>query len=317
MALDVSALSVFDDEISSGLAKEIILGATTLKGDIVTIKYGVIGDTMKLNNLKSTMYGVSTQCGFTDTGSTILSQTTMQLCGIQFQQSICLDTLKKYWYDWYMEREYNTESLGDFADVFYANKVETMQKEVDKIIWRGSSSSPTYGNVTGLTLTGNLLLCDGFFQNAYENSASTVNVLRTAMTISNAYGIVDTIVNTHLPEEVLDNVNLYLSPRDFQTYLSSLRLLNLYNYNTQAEATTEILHPGSIGLHVVRTNGMDGMLSGSFIATPKENLVLGVSAKSDLEFKTWFSADNQAFRMNAKLKFGTAFHFPELVVVAS
>ena len=42
MALDVSALTAYTDEISSGLAKQIVLQANTIKGDLVTKKYGVL-----------------------------------------------------------------------------------------------------------------------------------------------------------------------------------------------------------------------------------------------------------------------------------
>jgi hypothetical protein len=92
-ALDVNALSVYTDQISNGLAKEILLQANTIKGDIVSIQYGAKGDKVSLNVVKSTMYGVTSACGeFTDTGSTVLAQTNVQMCPIKFSQEICLDT---------------------------------------------------------------------------------------------------------------------------------------------------------------------------------------------------------------------------------
>lgn len=312
MALDLNALSVYNDEISSGLIKEVILGANTIKGNIVNVKYGAIGSTYKINSVKSTMYGVAASCGFTDTGSTVMAQSTVTLCPIQFPNSICLTDLKQYYYDWYMERSMNGETLGEFEDVFYANKVEAAQKVIESIIWRGSASSPSYASVTG-----NLTLCDGFCQAAYEASASTAaNISKTALTQANAYVVVDTILQSaaaNMPEAI-ENFSLYMSPSDFQIYLSSLRALNLFNYNTQAEGISEILHPGSIGMKVVKTNGLDGVASGTFIATPKDNAYVVISDPSDLEFKTWFSQDNQQFRMLLKVKFGVGFAFPELVI---
>jgi hypothetical protein len=49
------------------------------------------------------------------------------------------------------------------------------------------------------------------------------------------------------------------------------------------------------------------------IATPKDNAYVVISDMSDLEFKSWFSQDDQNFKMLLKVKFGVGFAFPELV----
>ena len=210
-----------------------------------------------------------------------------------------------------MEQKYNTQSLGSFEDVFVANKLEATALEVDKILWRGTGNdSNPYASVTG-----NLTLCSGFLQVAYDNSASTVNITKTAMTVSNAYSIIDAVVASVAANtpEILDNFNIYLSPADFQTYLSSLRTLNLYNYNTQAEATTDLLHPGSIGAHVVRVNGLNGAASGTMIATAKENIWAVLSDESDLNFDMWFDKYLDAIALRAKLRIGCGIYQPELL----
>lgn len=314
MALDVSALSTYTDQLEMGLAKEIILGANTIKGNIVSIKYGAVGDKVSLNILKSTMYGVTSACGqFTDTGSTVLAQTNVQMCPIKFSQEVCLDTLKKYYFDFSMEKSFNTESIGKFEDIFVQNKLESTALEVDKILWRGASTSPAYAAVTG-----NLKLCDGFLQAAYAVSASTVNVAKTAITVSNAVVVLDTIlasVATNAPA-MLDDFNLYLSPADFQSYLSALRALNLFHYegSQKSEGVEVISHPGSIGMKVVKVNGLNGVASGTAIATKKENIWAVISDENDLNFKMWFSADFDSLRIQAKLKIGTGFYQPELVI---
>lgn len=313
-ALDVSALSLYTDQISNGLAKEILLQANTIKGDIVSIQYGAKGDKVSLNLIKSTMYGVTSACGeFTDTGSTVLSQVNVQMCPIKFSQEICLDTLNKYYYSWYMAKAYNSESLGDFADVFYANKVEATALEVDKILWRGANDSNPYASVTG-----NLTLCSGFLQVGYDLSASTINVAKTAITKSNGYVIVDDILTQVVASApvLAEECNLYLSPADFQAYLQSLRSLNLYHYDiTTAANVSEILHPGSIGLKVIKTNGLAGVTSGTAVATRKDNIWAVLSDESDLSFKSWYSQDFDALRMMAKLRIGVGYYQPELVAI--
>jgi hypothetical protein len=303
MSLNVSALSTYNDELKAGLVKEILLKATTINGDLVTRMFGVKGNTVKLNNVKSTINASSVLCGFVATGSTILNQATMTLCPIKFQDAICLETLEQYWYSYEMENQYNTDSLGSFESMFLDNKTEYIAKELDKIAWRGNKTSGA----------GNLALCDGFLAVATAASASTVNVTKSALTVSNAYSVVDAVLAV-LPEVILDDTTLFMSPADFQIYLSSLRVLNLYNYNTDAKGIDSIQHPGSIGLMVKRANGLSGIASGTMLATNKDNIVLGVSDNSDLDFSTWYSQDNQELRLSAKIKIGTAFYFPELVV---
>lgn len=310
MGLNVSALSTYTDEVSSGLVKEILLKATTIQGaDLVSKRYGLKGVSVNLNTLKTTINASSVLCGFVATGSTILATASLDLCPIKFQDSICLDTLNQYWYSHEMENKYNTESLGTFESMFFENKTEYIAKELDKIAWRGAKTAVAY--VTGLT--GNLLLCDGFLQNAAELSASTVNVTRIAFVAATVVATVDAILAV-VPAEIIDEVSLFVSPADFQIYLAGLRALNLFSYNTESKGIESISHPGSIGMTVKRVNGLQGAASGSFIATSKENIVLGISEESDLEFKTWYSNDNDELRLSAKIKIGTAFFFPELVV---
>ena len=88
-----------------------------------------------------------------------------------------------------MEKQYNTESLGSFEDVFVANKLEATALEIDKILWRGANDSNPYAVVTG-----NLTLCSGFLQVGYDLSASTINIAKSAITKANGYVIVDDII---------------------------------------------------------------------------------------------------------------------------
>lgn len=310
MSLNINALSTWTDETSAGLVKEILLKANTINGNLVTKMYGVKGNAVALNSVSTTINASSVLCGFVATGSTIMNQVDMELCPIKFQDAICLETLNQYYYSWFMESQYNTESLGSFESTFLDNKTEYIAKELDRIAWRGAKSTSPY--VTGLT--GNLLVCDGFLQNAAELSASTVNVTKSALTVSNAYAVVDAILAV-VPAQILEDVTLFMSPADFQIYLTSLRTLNLFNYLTDAKGVSEINHPGSIGLTVKKTNGLAGVASGTMIATNKDNIVLGISDAQDLNFKTWYSLDNQEFRLDAKIKIGTGYYFPELVVV--
>ena len=304
MALDVSALTAYTDEISSGLAKQIVLQANTINGDLVTKKYGVLGNTYKLNYVKSTMVGTNALCNNTDAGSTVMAQGSITMCPITFAQSICLDTLKGFYYDYEMERAYDTESLGTFREVFTANKMESIAIELDKIIWQGDTVNSG--------IPGNLDLCNGLILNASQ-LVGEIPVTRVAITSSTAVAYIDSIIAV-APAEILDKLNIYLSPSDFQAYLLGLRAINLFNYDTQSKGIASIHHPGSIGTTVHSVNGMTGVPAGTFVATAKENIVVAFGGNDDMSYNEWYSMDLQSFKINSKTKLGTGYYFPELVV---
>lgn len=316
--LDVSALTLYTNELT-GLKKEVILQSSTVKGDIVTKIFGAIGDKHALNVIKQTNNIVDAACGgFTATGSTTLAQQSVQLCQLMIPKNVCIPTLKKYYTDWERNRSFiGDDSLGggEFEDVFIASQLESMAEDYGKLIWQGSNSSPSYA-----TTTGNNTKCDGFFQAAYEASASTAaNLAKTAITVSNAGVVMDQVlaqVVANAPQ-MLDDFNVYVTPADFQDYL--VWYTGQYKYNAVLKDTNgveSILHPGSIGMKIVKVNDMHGMASGSLIATPKDNIALVVSDEADFEFKSWFSDDFNEYRLLSLIKIGTGFYEPALVVIA-
>ena len=314
MSFNVSNLTAWADEISSDLAKAVVLEGDTVKGKLTGMKYGVIGASTKLNNVSTTAYAVLAQCAtIVNTGSTTLNQTTMLHCGVEFPQFLCVDTLKSYWTDWDNERKFNgAESLGKFEDVMLANILETNTAALDKMVWQADNSAVPYKS----GLTGNNTLCRGFLGTAYSLSASNAaNMARTAITKSNALVVVDQVL-ANIPEVILNDCNLYMSPIDFQNYVAAV--VAEYKYNASlfdAKSLTEFNHPGSLGLKVVKNNGLSTASSGTMIATPKTNLVFGISADSDLGLDVWYEKKDRGLWVNTKVKIGTGVVFPELLVL--
>lgn len=308
MSINVSAINVYKDELSFGLASKILLELETLK--FVDVLENINGS-IQLNNVASTMYGVNAQCNFTDTGSTVFAGNVLTLQSVNFYNDICGMQLNDYWMG---KMGADTDSLGQVEEMILAEKASAVAKELEKQIWQGSESSPSYAAVTG-----NLTLVDGFLQKAYELSASTVNVSKTAITASNAIVVVDTIHNsliTNLPDIVdAQDLRLFLSPSDFSAYMQALRNADYRNFDTNSEGVTEILHPGSIGLKVTKVNGLSGAASGTGILTYGANMVFGCKKDpSALASDLWFSKDERKLKYAFESKFGVQFVFAEQVI---
>lgn len=313
MSFNVASITAWADEISSGLAKEVVLNADTLSQNLTAKKYGVIGDSTKLNRVATTAYAVLAQCAtIANTGSTTLSQTTMEHCGIEFPQFLCNDTLKDYWTDWENARSFNTESLGRYEDVMLANILETDRIALDKMLWQADNSAVPYK----AGLTGNNTLCRGFFGTAYAYSATNAaNLTKTALTNSNAGTCINTIAAS-IPEVILDKAVAFVSPLDFQKIVTWA--VNEYKYNASlidVSSITEFKFPTSLGLTIKKVNGMSGMDSGSMIVTTTDNIVLGISDESDLGLFSWYEKKDRGLWVNLKVKLGTGYFFPELVVL--
>lgn len=315
MAIDVSALSIYHDELSFGLAKKAVLEANDIK--FFDVRTDVNGN-LQLNNLSSTMYGTNTNCAFTDTGSTVFAGNTLETCDVNFYQNLCARDAQKYYMGKFVAAQALGESFGTLEGLIMEEKMEVASNELQKIRWQGSASSPSYMVQSGIT--GNLTLCDGLLQKAYELSASTVNVAKTALTVSNAIAIIDHISES-IPEAIegKDDLRLFLSPSDFRTYMKALREAKYLQASVQFDANSkgieEIMHPGELALLVTKINGLAGVASGTGIITTKENMVLGtLIAPESLDASLWYSRDERQVKYAFESRMGVQFVFGEHVV---
>ena len=308
MAIDVSALNIYKDELSFGLAKKAVLEADDIK--YFDVRTDVNGN-LQLNSVASTMYGTNSNCSFTDTGSTVFAGNTLETCDVNFYQNLCARDAQKYWMGKFVAAKALGEEFGSLEEVIMDEKMQVASAELEKIRWQGSASSPSYAPVTG-----NLTLCDGLLQKAYELSANTVNVAKTAITASNAITVIDDIAS-NIPAAIEGDADLrlFLSPSDFRNYMVALRNSDFRNFDTNSEGVTEILHPGQLTLKVTKVNGLSGVASGTGIITTKANMVLGALVDPNaLDASLWYSRDERQVKYAFESRMGVQFVFAEHVV---
>lgn len=303
MAIDVSSLSIYKDEISFGLAKKAVLEANDIK--YFDVRTDVNGN-LQLNSVASTMYGTNANCSFADTGSTVFAGNTLETCDVNFYQNLCAREAQKYYMGKFVSAQALGEEFGSLEEVIMSEKMDVASNELQKIRWQGNTS----------TGAGNLSLCDGLLAKAYGLSASTVNVAKTAITTSNAIAIVDAI-QENIPAAIEGNpeLRLFLSPSDFRNYMVALRNADYRNFDVNSAEVTEILHPGSLSLKVTKTNGLAGVASGTGLITVKENMVLGALIAPDaLDASLWYSRDERQVKYAFETRMGVQFVFAEHVV---
>lgn len=305
MSLNVNGLQAYTDQERMALIKKMILGGRSVK--FLTVQPD-IKSAASINLLSSNLIAQAGGCGFTNTGTTILTQQTLNVCPLKVNESICLDTLEQYYTQAMMNPgSYNTEI--PFEQIYAEEKVSQISSLIDNLIWQGNTVSGS----------GNLNLCDGFIRLAdVTYSASTVdgNVSNaTAITASNIVALVDDAVNS-IPANIIDMDDLYLyCGYDFyRTYSTALRNANLFAYTgaeDQGESFSQMV-PGT-NVRLIAVKGLNG--TNKFFISTKSNLYFGTDLLNDYEnFELWYSLDNQEVRMASKWKQGVNAAFWDYVV---
>jgi hypothetical protein len=145
-------------------------------------------------------------------------------------------------------------------------------------------------------------------------SASTVNVTYTAMTPSNAISVAQTYV-LNLPEALKYNSTvLFLNRSDFQALI--LGLLNENYYNPQYDPSGAVISPMAVQLPATNTLVVSSEIgAGRGLVTYGTNLAMGTDLMTDsAQAASWWSADNQEYRLSMKWRMGSLVFFPELAV---
>jgi len=305
MSLNVAGLTAYVDETRMQLIKKMILGGRSTQ--FLTIQPD-IKSTASINLLSSTLVAQGGGCGFSNSGTTNLTQNDLEVCPLKVNESICLDTLEQYYTQTLMQPgSYNTQI--PFEQLYVEEKTEQISALIDDLIWRGNTA-------TGV---GNLALCDGFIRLAdvtYSGSVVDGNPSNyTAITAANIIAIVDDAVNA-IPANIVDQDDLYLyCGYDFyRTYATALRNANLFHYTgaeDQGQQFSQMV-PGT-NVRMIAVRGLN--TSNKFFISSKSNMFFGTDLLNDYEnFELWYSLDNQEVRMAAKWKLGVNAAFWDYVV---
>jgi hypothetical protein len=136
MALDLSALTAYVDELSGDLIKESILRGRTV--DLVTVQGG-IKSAQTINRLSTTLNAASGACGWSATNSTTLDQRTITVCDIKINEAICLNDLEDYYTQTMMNPGSYNENIP-FEQIFAENKRDSIMALIEDLIWQGDVS---------------------------------------------------------------------------------------------------------------------------------------------------------------------------------
>ena len=330
MALDLSSLTAYVDQLSSELISRTILEGQTIKH--ISVQPG-IKHSMALNELEHTLVVQSDNCssaGFLDSGTTTLSQRNITVCPIKLNNQYCIygsGGLSDYWIGMLMKAGSYHDSIPSFEESFIGYITKLWNQEIDKNLWIGKYAnwSPATAHSGDTFATGYQTNCEGLLYQLYNTSASATTVTTTysgAPTQANILNIVDAMVS-NIPQDILmeDDLIIFASPQTVQNYKNALKNANNFHYyvsdatNADGSAKTNTLTQNVPGTQImmVGTPGLKGF--NGLILSKGSNFVLGTDLLNDYEnIHVYYSYDYDSLRIFGRFRMGAQVKFPQYVV---
>jgi hypothetical protein len=297
MALDVSALSDFNNEVAGELLVKTVYGGSTM--EYITVKEGVKHQE-PINLMEVDLQLQYGTCVSTPSGSLTFSQRNITVCPRTSFDGICLkDMDKKYLGIADLEAGSYNETFA-MAGAYSELLVNQFQKSNDQFLWNGDASCSAGG--------------DGLISIISGSTAGVVATGSADATLAN----LDTMIAA-VPADVADrdDLTVFMSVTKFRQFISALRSANNYYFDPASienrGGILEIAYPFMPGVKVVGTVGLQG--SDRIVVGPAKQIVAGTDLMSDFsEFQLWYDINTDQLRHRISTKLGVQVAYPEFWV---
>ena len=305
MALDVTALSDFNNEVAGELVVKSVYGGSTM--EYITIQEGVKYQE-PINLMEVDLYIQNAACSTTFSGSLAFTQRNITVCPRTSQDGICLkDMDKKYLGISALEPGSYNETFalaGAYSDLL----VNKFQKANDQFLWQQESGSDS--SFGGTCEASGLLriLSSGSAADAALDAANIAGT--TTASLAN----LETMLEA-LPADVADREDLtfFMSVGKFRQFISSIRTANNFYFDpvsiTNRGGLLEIGMPFQPNVKIVGTVGIN---TDRIVLGPAKQIVAGTDLMSDFsEFQLWYDINSDQLRHRIATKLGVNVAYPE------
>ena len=282
MAYNVSALGAYVQENKDIILKDIVFGGEYGNTIPLMTKQLGIKTTEKIHpsTLEAVLQDVSGDCGFNPQGDLNISERSITTSQKKVNMEFCLEKLLGKFAEYKVRVGANPDALPFEAEII-DGLVKSINKQVEKGVWTDLITNTT----AQLTVSG-----EG---TAYERVMA---------------------VYMALPEAILEDAVIFVSPATFREYVKDLVDKNFYHYNPADGDLEEIFIPGS-GVKVRKAKGLAEQTDDVIFGTSPKNMIYGTDFMDNKEeIKAWFSDDNDTYRIKVRFNYGANVAFPDLVV---
>lgn len=282
MAYNVTALGTYVQENKDIILKDIVFGGEYGNTIPLMTKQLGIKTTEKIHpsTLEAVLQDVSGECGFNPQGDLNISERSITTSQKKVNMEFCLEKLLGKFAEYTVRVGANQDALPFEAEII-DGLVKSINKQVEKGVWTDLITNTT----------------------AQLTVASTGTAYERIMAVYMA-----------LPEAILEDAVIFVSPATFREYVNDLVNKNFYHYNPADGDLEEIFIPGS-GVKVRKANGLAEQTEDVIFGTSPKNMIYGTDFMDNKEeIKAWFSDDNDTYRIKVRFNYGANVAFPDLVV---
>ena len=240
----------------------------------------------------------ASNCGFTATGSDTFTNRLLSPKFLKVNKEFCPKTLLKTW----AHSEVKMNALGQempFEELLISNNINELAKVNERLIWEGDTTSGS----------GNMLLMDGIITIAKADE----NTVKQSKGSDDLWARVEKIWLS-LPAEIADKCTLFMSIANYKQLIVDLMNKNMYHVFETYDGEYMMSMPGTN--MVIR--GVSGITQDVLLATPEDNLYLGVDGESDSEsVDLYFDKSDRTFKFVVEYAYAVNYAFSEYIILNS
>ena len=291
----VSTITGYVEEHRTELiSKAVLIGRTANYLNLMT---GVVGPTtLNLYDTTVVLQDGST-CGFTDSGSTTLSQRVLTPAILKSNMTYCPKNLLKTYAQHLVKVGAGKETLP-FEEKFVSSIADGVSEAIENMIWQGQSGQT----------------------NQFEGFLSILSAATNSVKVNEASGTTaaQAIEDTYMaiPAQIVEKEDtvIFVGEEIFREYIQSLVKANMYHYDaTYGEGVYKV--PGS-NIRVIAVNGLNN--THKIVAGQLKNMFYGVDMENDSEtFDVWYSKDDDVWKVNVSFSSGVQVAYPQEVVLTT
>ena len=294
MAFNVSGLSAYVQENRDNILRKVIL-----EGDTISRMAKQLGVKTKERPHYFSLDPVIQDgkgCGFSAQGATNITEKDVETAVMKINDEWCNDDLLGKYAEYLVRfgADANAENLA-FEQLIADELVKNINKEMEKRVWQGVKAND---------------LIDGLLTQAAADNETVKVTFGSGDTL---YDKVKAVIMA-IPEEILDDAVVFVSPANFRGLVFELLEMNNFHIAPEEIEKGEFYFPGTtIAVH--KTIGLTGV-DDKIYASTWGNMVYATDMMDDKEeLRFWFSDDADLHRVKVKWNAGVATYFSDYVVL--
>ena len=294
MAFNVSGLSAYVQENRDNILRKVVL-----EGDTISKMAKQLGvktkERLHYFNLDPVIQD-GKGCGFSAQGATNITEKDVETAVMKINDEWCNDDLLGKYAEYLVRfgADANAENLA-FEQLIADELVKNINKEMEKRVWQGVKAND---------------LIDGLLTQAAADNETVKVTFGSGDTL---YDKVKAVIMA-IPEEILDDAVVFVSPANFRGLVFELLEMNNFHIAPEEIEKGEFYFPGTtIAVH--KTIGLTGV-DDKIYASTWGNMVYATDMMDDKEeLRFWFSDDADLHRVKVKWNAGVATYFSDYVVL--